>query len=548
MNKRILTLAKKNFMEKFIGFYPNTQMPGLPKNHFLRILVLLLTYVITGLISFAISQALGLLMKEEIISHSDYFTYSAIIITLFLIIYSTYEIISDFYTAKDTEILLSLPLKNDEIFLGKLMGNIASDIDYLIFFAIILMVYFSKASFDMVRLLMGVISFISLIVITYCIICLIIMVVMRFTNARKYKGLFKFIGYGLGLLAFGLYFYFIFSSNNFTDLELDMAVDAFNNARGVLLKVFYPASLFGKAIGDSNYMAFGGLLALGIISFLVVKFVASKIYLDSIIEKEAGGIKKKKKRRALAFKSSSQTMAIAKKELSSILKTPVFLYQSALMVVMVVAILLSAGKNLDVKAIIADLDPDMKKKVPAIFFGGGLLIASFLFSNNVTSFTSLSREGKSFYLTQTLPIDPSSNLMGRFLGLYAINFLAGFMLTVVFAIVLDLSLIQSLAFLVGISLGAVFSVFFGLFWGTKKIYTSWTKPAEMNKTGGIGFLMFFVSIIINAAIYGLAFGIYKLSYSITLAMVELIIGIVIASVIYYLFGVERYRQGFFDVK
>lgn len=550
MNKRILALAKKNFKEKFIPFFPNTNMPGLPKNYILRLLLLLLTYVVLIFFSILISSTMAMLLTHDIIKDADYFTYSAIFMSLFIIIFSTYEIISDFYSAKDTEILLSMPLKNDEIFLGKLVGNIASEIDYYIFFAVIMVVYFINTSFSFIKLILGLFSFAALVVSVYCILSLLIMVIMRFTNVRRYKTLFKFIGYGLGLAAFGAYYYFIFSTEgfDFTDQQVDVALGAFNNLRLGLERFFFSSSFFGKALGNLDYLAFGALMLTGILSFLIVKFVASKIYLDSIIEKNQGQVKKKKKKAAANLKASSQTMALAKKEFSSIIKNPVFLYQSGLLVVMVSAIILSMGKNLNLSQVIAELDPDMKKEVPAIFLGAGLLMASFLFSNNITAFSSLSREGKSFYLIQTLPIDPSSNLMGRFIGLYMINFIASILVSLVSAIVLKLSPIQEVLFFVGMAIGSVFSVFYGLYWGTKKIYTKWTKPAEINKTGLIGFVMFLVSILINVAIYGLAFGIYKVSESITLAIMEVVVGLIVASVLFYLFGVERYKKGFMDVE
>lgn len=89
MNKRIFTLAKKNFKEKFIAFFPNVNMPGLPKNHFLRVLVWLISYIFMGLISFFVSAALVVLLDHEMILTEDYFTYQAMLISLTIIIFST---------------------------------------------------------------------------------------------------------------------------------------------------------------------------------------------------------------------------------------------------------------------------------------------------------------------------------------------------------------------------------------------------------------------------------------------------------------------------
>ncbi|MDD7306126.1 MAG: hypothetical protein PUG67_06025 [Peptoniphilaceae bacterium] len=550
MNKRILALAKKNLKEKYIYFFKNTNMPGLPKNYILRLLVLLASYIVMIVFSFMISMALVSLMNNNIIKEADYFTYSAILVTIVILAFSTYQVISDFYNAKDTEILLSFPFKNDEIFLGKFLGNVFGEMDYFIFFAAIMIVYAVKSSFDIGKILMGILAFISLIVTAYCALCLLIMIIMRFTNARKHKTLFKFIGYGLLLVILGLYYYFIFSAKdiNIDDKQIDEIVERLKQFKIIIERIFYPSTLFGRAIGNKDYLAFLALLAIGCISFLIVKFVASKIYLDSIIEKNGAKSKKKNKNLKVSHKSSSQTIAIARKELYSVIKNPVYLYQSAIIVVMMSAIILSTGKNLNLEETIRGLDPSMRKELPAIFLAAGLLIASFLFSNATTAFNSLSREGKSFYLIQTLPIDPNANFLGRFLGLYFIDFIVGTIMSLVLIIIMKLSLIQGLAFYLGMSIGSVFAIFYSLYWGTKRIYTSWTKPAEINKTGLTGLLMFILSMIINTVIYGLAFGIYWLSNSISLALMEVIVGLTIGSVLFYLLGLEKYKNGFFDVK
>lgn len=550
MNKRMFAVAKKNFKEKFIGFFPNVRIPGMPKNHILRILVLLISYALMGLFSCFISAFLTAIFVGEMGNDAGYFTYSGILVTIALIIYSTYEIISDFYASKDTEIMLSMPLKDDDIFLGRLIGNIASDIDYFIFFTIIMVVYFLNSSFDIIKIFIGIISFISLIVIAYCILCLVIMLIMRFTNVRKYKTLFKFIGYGLGLVAFGLYYYFIFSSKEF-DFKMNDAnktMESFNNFRVAIERFFYPSTLFGRAVGNKDVISFAILILIAVLSFLLVKFVASKIYFNSIIEKQDERSKKKRNTKKKEFKSSSQTMAIAKKEFISVIKNPVYLYQSGIWIVMLTAILIGNGKNINISEIEKELSAQGIREFQSLFLGIGLLIASFLFSNDVSAFTSLSRDGKSFYLIQTLPIDPSANVIGRFLGLYLINFIVSGLVSLVAFIFVGLSIVQAFLLFIGMIFGGIFSVFYGLFWGTKKIYTTWTKPSELNKTGFMGFMMFLVSMLINAIIYGLGFGIYMLSESLILAILEVIVGLIIASVLFYLFGVEKYKQGFFDVK
>lgn len=555
MNKRIRALAKKNFKEKFIAFFPHTKSPGLPENHLLRILVLLISYLVIGVIVYLISEVLATVFIDKLGQAEGYFTYTAILVSLTIIIYSTFEIISDFYSSKETEILLSMPLKEDDIFLGKLIGNIASDIDYYLFFAIIFVVYFLHADFSLIMLIMGILAFGSVIVTTYCLLSLVIMLIMRFTNVRRYKTFFKFLAYGLGLLAFGAYYYFIFSAgdSNFDGQSIEVFIEGLDSFKKGVEGFFFQASLFGKAVGSKNFLYFIALMGVGLLSYLLVKFVASKIYLDSIIEKDSSSPRKKRaKDKKTEFHQSSQAMALAKKELGSIVKNPVYLYQSGLFVVIMVAIFLglsrAMGENLDFTSLGKELGPEFENYIYAILLGGGLLLAGLIFSNNVTAFSSLSREGKSFYLIQTLPIDPSSNVMGRFLGLYLINIVISLLVSLILYFIAGLSLAKTGLFFLGMAVGSIFPVFYSLYWGTKKIYTTWDKPSELSRTGLIGFGMVLLSWLINAVIFGLAFGVFWLSDSLILSVLMVFLGHIIGSLLFYLLTVERYKKGFFDVK
>lgn len=551
MNKRILAVIKKSFKENYIGFYPKGTMPGMPKNYFLRIVVLLLSYVITIAIGFAISTGLAffLLNKKNLVE--EYFMYTGIIVSLTLIIHSIFKVISDFYSSKDSKILLTMPLKESDIFIGKFFGSLLSEFDYLIFFILIMLGYFFNKDFNILKILIGLIGFVCILIVSFSLVCLFIMIIMRFTNARKYKNVFKFIGYGLGLFIFGLYYYFIFSSKNFNfgDKDVEKVMAYLIELHNTLKNVFYPVTLYAKSIAENNFISLAILILITLLSLLVIKAVSSKIYFDSIIEKNTSSKKKKSKEsKNIPLKRSSQTTVIFKKELYSLIKNPIHLYQSGLVLVITVAILLSVGENINMVEIQNKLNILNKSDFNLIFLVFGMAFSQFIFSTSVSAFSSLSREGKSFYLTQTLPIDPESNLLGRFVANYVINFISTLIIVIVSTLLIKINLIQALLLFIGMVVTGVYPVFFSLYWGSKKINISWVKPQELQRTGVYGLLMGVVSIVINAAIYGVSFLAYWLSNSLLPAALMLLLGSIIASVLFYLLTLERYKKGFFDVK
>lgn len=544
MNKRILAVARKNFKEKFIGFFPKAKVPGLPKNHILRVIVLLISYIFLIAMAFFITTMLGLIFlvtREG--QEANYFAFSSVFIILMLLIFPIFEIVSDFYLSKENEILLSMPIKEDEIFIGKFLGNITTNVDYLIFLIVIMFVYFMNRSLDIAKILIAIPSYISVIIIAYSFSALLVMLVMRFTNARKYGNVFKFIGYGLGVAIFGVYYFYIFQAS---DIDFQSVLENITSIGANITTIIYPSKLFGDAVANNNLSSVALLILIAAVMLFLVKFISSKIYYDSIIEKQDNSSKKRKKSSSKVqdFKVQSQIISIAKKELTSIIQNPVFLFQSALLVVMIIAITLSLGRQFDVNELIEYFS---KSEFIILFLGVGIVSGQFIFSDSSLAFTSLSREGKSFYLIQTLPIDPSANLIGRALGIMCINLFSAILISLSLVFTIKISFLQAILLVVGMMAGAIYSAFFGLFWGTNKINIKWDKPAEVTRTGIFGFIMVIVSYLISAVMYGLSFGIYFFSKNLIAAILLAFVLMLIAGLVFYLLGVEKYKKGFLDV-
>lgn len=554
MNKRIRTIAKKSFKERFIAFFPNVKVPGLPQNTFLRILVLLLSYFILAFFSFAISQGMAFIFLGNGGGNEvEYFMATSMIVLIMLFIFSFIEVVGEFYSSKDTSIMLSLPIKEEEIFIGKFLGNISTNVDYYIFLVMILINFFRYRPFDPIIMVFAIIAYAALIIMTYSLVCLIVMLVMRFTNAGKHKTFFKFLGYGILVALMGLYYYYIFSTTGNLEDSQDpdsMIFNKFAEISPIFANIVYPTKLFALGVFEKNIFSILALVLIAAVMIFIVKKLAGKIYLDSIIEKN-GSAKSRKKQanKKQTYKKSSQTMAIARKELANIINNPVFLLQNALFVVMIIGISFSISKNLSAQEMPNQAIGQYLSQAEYIFvlLAFGLLMGQFVYGNNVLPFTSLSREGKSFYISQTLPIEASSNILGRALAILLIDLISTALMSLAFLFIFKLSFLQAFAIFLGMMISATYISFYGLYRGSKKIDIHRQKPQEVTKTGIYGVFMTLLSLVIFVVICALSFGLYYLSENLIASIGLALLLILIAALFFYLLGEKSYEKGFMDI-
>ena len=131
-NKRLKRLFKKNFKEEISQYLPGTKVYGLPNDYTLRILYLLLMYgfyTIVGLTTFAFLAFTYLTKNDEF----SYFTSASLIISVFVVIGSAVDLVSDYTKSKDINILMTMPIKDEEIYLSKFLAIILSKFEIFYF-------------------------------------------------------------------------------------------------------------------------------------------------------------------------------------------------------------------------------------------------------------------------------------------------------------------------------------------------------------------------------------------------------------------------------
>ena len=526
----------------------------MPKNYLGRLLTLVWSYLFLGFI-FYIVMGSSVKVFVESGKESMYFTVFAMLMTVIVILLHGAKIYSDFFTEKSVANYQTMPITEGELFLGKIFGGVLSFFDYFLFFLLGLFLYFSAVGFDLGALLLGVINFFPMILIPYSILAIILLIIKKFTNVNRHKKLFKNLGYVLMFAIIGLIYYFSFKSGQSGDSFDKFAngmVDATSKNQAVS-NIFFQSKLFGLSLTGGvgqRILSTIVLLALAdLISFVAYK-LASKFYYESVFEntvteKTSKKIKQDKKRKPVGLEQKGQVMAIARRDLRIMTSNLMFLYTPILMVMIFTIMPITQGRQIVGEIGYENIfSPVAKFYFFAISFAAGLMI----WINGAPTSNSLSREGKGFFLIQTLPVDPKSHMKGRLLSAMAISLPVNLIMTLIIGVVLQIGLVNSLMIFLGLSLAALSANIVGLLLSTIGINTTWQNPKELMQGGMKFFIYYIISFVVIVALVILTIALMSVTNGMVLIGIGVPFLIVIAlTAIFYGLAYKRYKKGFMDV-
>ena len=555
---RIGTIVKYAFKEDLFAFNPKKKIANLPKNYLGRLIILLWTYLFLGYIFYGVMKgALPVYIDQGEIAM--YFTTFAIFVGLIILLIYGPKIYASFFVPKAISDYQTMPIGEGELFVGKLIGAVLSFFDFFIFFLLGLFIYFGETGFDLSVLIFGILNFFPMVFVPYSLIALIILIVKKFTNVNRHKKLMKNLGYVLMFIFIGVIYYFAFSSGyssakNDGDfgfwsrfaLSFAGSLDRFKG----ISNIFLQAKLFGLAVGGSILVKIIGSLALiglCLVLGLLIYKLADKYYYEAVFENEdlpEKKIKGTKKNKEVSLVKSSQFMAIYKRDLKIVTSNLMFLYMPILMILIFGMMSFTTGRQ-----IIKDVDPNSLNTAYArlMTFGGSFLMGVLIWVNGSTASTSLSREGKGFYIFQTMPIDPKSHMRARLASAMSVATVVNLIMALVVGFLIKIGFVNSLMIFLGLSLASFVSNMVGVYLASININTNWKTPKDLLQGGvkTIGF--YFGSMIVVGILLGLFILILSLTEgNIYLASGACIILVGVITFIFYRLARSKFRGGFLD--
>lgn len=547
-SKNIKTIAAYALRESFFPYRPSKQVANMPKNYLMRIILFIWTYVFLGAIFIGVFKASAMIYVGAGQNYM-YFVNFAMAITMMIFIFYVPDILSKYFTKADISNYQTLPLSQGELFLGKVIGGISSFFDFFLFFAIGLYIYFGEAGFDPMTLILGLITLLPMIAIPYGLICLMILLIKKFTNVNRHAKLFKTLGYLLMFGVMGVIYYFSFSSSSKTSPSFNIDVDNITSMLGNVSNVFFNAKIFGLALSGPIIQRLGFsllLLALAALVLFLVYKLGDKYYFDAVFDDHIDMDKKKKvKAKDIEIKTSSQFKDIFLKDIKTLFSNIVFVAGPISMLIIFSIMGFTTGRNL-----IEDVDPTLfqSSMTSLICFAAAFALSLLIWTNGNPATTSLSREGKSFYLIQTLPIDPKSHMLARFSSSYVVISIFNLILAIAYGLILSLGLINSLLFFLGLSLGGAFATMISLYFGTFVVNTNWKKPQEVQQANPVKSIIFYLgSLLVTGLLVGGFFLIEGLtgSMAVAAAIIILVLGLIVGLI--YMACLKKYKKGFMDV-
>ena len=272
-----------------------------------------------------------------------------------------------------------------------------------------------------------------------------------------------------------------------TDLLLN-AEDVGNRIKGI-----YPLYLFGRVgCGDGVAMLIVSAVVIALLALVWYLIARSFLHIATASGNTAKTVYHEK-----AVKPVSADAALLRKELGRFTSSPLYMLNCGLgTVFLVVLAVLALIKGREVFLM-----------MNALFAGGegfvtvlAALCLCLLAGSNDISTPSVSLEGKSLWIAQSLPIDPWQALRAKLRMHLLITELPLVVCAVCVAAVSGVALPEIVMMLVTPMVYVVLSATFGLFMGLKRPNLNWTSEVAPIKQGLAVFLSMFVGWLVAVAL------------------------------------------------
>lgn len=541
-NKRLKILFRKNFKEEIAQYLPGTKVYGLPNDYTLRILYILLMYgfyTVMGLATFSL-LAFSYLSKND---EYSYFLSASLLISIFTIILSAVDLISDYSKSKDINILMTMPIKDEEIYLSKFLAIVLSKFEIFYFYILMVLVYLFNMGFSFIKFFGLIINSFPIFVTSVAIISIFIMVIMRYSNIRFYKTSLKFIGYGFLLLLLGFIYFYSYRKNGDENI-IKLVTKFFLDHKDKLSLLFFHTRIYGKSLGGSGIDFIVYTFLLYIYTFLILYILAklaSKIYFDSLLGNEKRKIHKKNIK--ISSKKSSTIIAIFKKDFKTIIKSPVYLFPIISSVIIFTCIW--GFGTIEMFDFIKKLDFS-NVEIYLFIILGAFAFRFFISANDLAINSSLSREGESLYQTLTLPISPKENILGRALSINLVNLILNISFCMVLKFIIKINIFVSFVIFLGFTLASLLSSFLGLLMDANSVNIHWQKERDLTKGSSQNVGYYVISGITMTIVGVFAYLIYNLT-NIYLGFLFVISLIIISIIFLYKSCLKKYQKGFYDL-
>lgn len=482
-------LLKKQMTEIFRAYFynakKNTKRSLLSTILFMILYGILMVGVMGGMFSYLALQ----LCRPFTQVHMEWFYFLlmsliAIALGTFGSVFNTY---SGLYLSKDNDLLLSMPIPARSILLARLASVYLMGFMYSAVVSLpTIIVYWVQVQANIWTVTGGIVLVLVLSFLVLFLSCVLGWCVAKISQKLKNKSLITVV---VSLVFLGAYYFVFYKAQTVIMALLNHAVLYGDKVK----EKAYLAYLFGR-IGQGDGLAM--LLYLLITLFLcgVTFLVMSKSFIHMVTMQESSAKKKYVEKRA---KQRKPSMALLLKELGKFLSSPTYILNCGLGTVFSIILgVFVLVKKEDILSVVEWIWSDGKGNEAITIIAISTII--FTAAMNIMVVPSVSLEGKSIWIAQSLPVAPWEWLKAKMKLQIMTTLIPVLVCSICVVAAVSQSVEQTIA-IIGIpALFVLFMTVFGMFLGISMPNLTWTNETAPIKQS--------ISVII-ALIGGWALGI-----------------------------------------
>lgn len=473
------------------------------------------------------------------------YTIAIIVTQLLLLIMGLFLVISAFYFSDDLSILVPLPIRPPFILTAKLVVVVVNEyLTSLFVFVPATIAYVQVLGGGVAHFLTLAIVFLLTPVLPLVISALAALGLMRLINRRHRDLMMVIASLVFTVIILGLNFALQSSvGNNDPQAYLRQLMTSRYGLIEAIGNRFPPAVWATVAIAQAgsfdgllNLVYFVGITAVGLV---LLWWIAGRLFFAGLIGgDEVARRRKKYSQREWKDRTESGSVfsALFWREWKLFIRTPIFAMNGFLgALIMPIAMIFPLMAQGQLGKLTAALQTDPRNAAIAVLVIAALIM--FMGSINTIASTSISREGKFFYISKMIPVPAELQARAKLFHGFIGAVVSLIPVTVAYAFLAKPSLVNLLAaVLIGLA-GTMMGMAFGLYVDMQFPHLKWTNPQQAVKQNFNAVApMFLLMIVIGAAAF-LGFKLFTTGMSYYLIYVLFLALFAIPAAVFYRFTI-----------
>lgn len=459
-------------------------------------------------------------------------TVSLLLAQVIILVFGLFYVLGTFYFSKDIESFVPLPLRPYEVIGGKFAVVMVNE--YLTSMPILLppvIIYGIGTSQGILYWIKSLLLILAVPVLPLTISSLLVMLLMRFVNLRRHKDLLTIVGGTLIiLLSIGFSMYMQKFPDNVEKIQSFLIGQT--GLTEMIGKRFPPLLWAARSLSEGGLAGLGNLIMFLLtcaILFALLMMLSNKVFYKALLAGQEVSRKKKiltdRQKERRFGKASGQITAMIKREWKLLVRTPVYVMNSLVGVIVgpiiFIIMVFVRGSDPELSAMFSAITKP--EAAPYVLLGG---IALMLFTSgmNLVASTALSREGKTIWIVKMIPVTARQQVNAKLIvslivsaiGVVTTALIMIFYFRLPFLWVIAATVLGMLGSLPMAALNLMLDVFH-----PKLIWNSEQEAMKQNMNGAIGMLLSLIVLLILGAV-AVVLLIFNYSISLVLAAVAVV--------------------------